>query len=505
MTSRSLNDPDDLGPSARRRLRLRSSTYCSTPAVRCSPPTHICTKLVGLIIGVLILACGGERSDSKTRNLIYWEKWTGFEDEAMGEVVEAFNQEQRQRATDDPSYPPIVVRKVTASRIEQKLLVAIASGNPPDLAGVFSYLLPSYVEKGALTDLTEPAARAGIDESRYAPKYWELATHRGRLWALPTTPSTLALHWNPRLFSEAGLDPSLPPRTLEELERYAEALTRWEVTQPDGSTQVQSGYLPNVSPDNKRLIQVGFLPSEPGFWHWSWGYYFGGQLVEGDRITAASPENIRAFEWIASFSKQIGVDKIQRFRSGFGSFASPQNPFMTGKVAMEIQGVWMSNFIERYAPGMQWRAGPFPHPSDRPDLTGANDVEADLIVIPKGAPHPEEAFEFIRFVSSQEMMERLCRGQKKHSPLREPSPQFLAGHPHPYVGLFQSLAYSPGAFHPPQVGVYNEYLRELGAAADEVINLRMDARTVLSRVQSQIQIAYDRELHILRRRGQHVE
>lgn len=453
----------------------------------------------------MLLSSGCSNGDDapRERQLIYWEKWTGFEDEAMGRVVAAFNTNQREKAQHDPQYVPIVVQKVTTSRIEQKLLVAIASGNPPDLAGVFSYLLASYVEKGALTDLTDLTRKAGIDEARYAPNYWDLSTHHGRVWALPTTPSTLALHWNPRLFREAGLDPETPPETLEQLEEFSEKLTRWEVTQPDGSTQIVSGYIPDVPAERKRLIQVGFLPAEPGFWHWSWGYYFGGKLVDGDRITTASPENIRAFEWIASFSRKLGVDELQRFRSGFGAFASPQNAFMIGKVAMEIQGVWMSNFIERYAPGMQWRAGPFPHPADRPDLAGANDVEADLLVIPRGSPHVQEAFEFMRFVSTPKMMELLCEGQKKHSPLRKPSPEFLEGHPHPYVKLFQDLAYAQGAFHPPQVGVYNEYLREMGAAADDVLNLRLDARVALQRVQDQIQAAYDRELKVLRRRGMH--
>ncbi|NIR02910.1 MAG: extracellular solute-binding protein, partial [Gemmatimonadales bacterium] len=48
---------------------------------------------------------------------------------------------------------------------------------------------------------------------------------RGRMYALPTTPASLALHWNKRLFREAGLDPERPPRTLEELDRYADLLT----------------------------------------------------------------------------------------------------------------------------------------------------------------------------------------------------------------------------------------------------------------------------------------
>src|SRR5690606_12100121 len=114
----------------------------------------------------------------------------------------------------------------------------------------------------------------------------------------------------------------------------------------------------------------------------------------------------------------------------------------------------------------------------------------------------DEAFEFIRFVSSREAMEMLCSGQKKHTPLREVSDAFLASHPHPYVALFQSLSSSPGAYHPPQVGVYNEYLRALVGAIDEIQNLRKPPREALEAVEARIQKAYDRELKSVARRAE---
>ena len=49
------------------------------------------------------------------------------------------------------------------------------------------------------------------------------------------------------------------------------------------------------------------MPAEPGWWNWGWGYFFGGKVWDGkDGITANSPENIRAFEWIQSWSKKYG-------------------------------------------------------------------------------------------------------------------------------------------------------------------------------------------------------
>lgn len=435
------------------------------------------------------------------RKITYWEKWTGFEGEAMGRVVSLFNERERARAAREPGYRPIEVRKVTISKFEQKLLVAIAGGNPPDVAGIISFLLPSYVDKGALLDLTDRLEKTELARGHFAPAYYDLGRYRGRTWAVPTTPSTLALHYNRQLFREAGLDPDMPPRTLEELDAFAEQLTKWEVTLPDGRREVRTGYLPDVPPEQKRLVQAGFLPGEPGLWHWAWGYYFGGKLIDGDRVTTAHPDNVRALEWVASYSRKLGVDKIQRFRSGFGNVASPQNPFLSGKVAMEIQGVWMFNFIEKYAPGFDWAAAPFPHPRSRPDLAHTTDVEADQLVIPKGAAHPDEAFEFLRFVSSQEAMEMLCLGQKKHTPLMDMSPDFRARHPHPYLELFHELGKSPAAFHPPQTGVYNEYLRTLVAAVDEIMNLRRPPRDALLRVEARVQKAYDRELKAARRRA----
>lgn len=453
-------------------------------------------------LALLGSACSDPRKDeaSGVRHVVYWEKWNDFEGEAMARVVDRFNAEQRTRAKAEPGYRPIEVEMVVISRLETKLLVASAGGNPPDVAGFYTARVPAYADKGALVDLTELARKDGLERSDYVEHYYDLSVHRERLWGLPTTPASVALHWNKRLFRESGLDPERPPETLEQLDEMAEKLTKWEVTLPSGEKQVQSGYLPDVPPDRKRLLQLGFLPGEPDWWSYGWGFVFGGQLLEGNKVTTASPENIRAYRWVASYSRKIGVDAIKRFRSGFGDFGTAENPFLSSRLAMQVQGVWMYNFIKKFADGMPWGAAPFPAPSDRPELRGVANAEADNLVIPAASRHPEEAWEFIKFVQTQPVMEQLCLGQRKHSPLSRVSDEFWAQHPHPHIRLFAELGSLPHAWAAPKTGVWNEFNRELNTVANRIQSLTISPEAGLLQVQTTMQRSLDRELDVYARR-----
>jgi len=403
----------------------------------------------------------------------YWEKWTGFEGQAMQAVVDAFNASQNR----------IHVTMHTISQIDRKLLVATAGGNPPDVAGLWSWLTNVYADQGVILCLDDYCRKYGITAERYIPIYWFLNLHRNHVYSLPTTPGDLALYWNKRMFRKAGLEPDRPPRTIEELDEYSAKLTKRD--------------------KNGRIIQSGFIASEPGWWPWAWGYFFGGRLWDGrEKITAVSPENLRAFRWIQSYPKKYGPRELQNFRSGFRDlFSSPQNAFFSGLVAMELQGVWMYNFITKYAPGMEWGAAPFPYPADRPDLACTTVNECDTLVIPKDARHPDEAFEFIAFVQSQKAMELLCMGQRKHTPLRKVSAEFWDKHPHPYVRLFYDLAFSPNNATALKLGIWSEFNDEMIAAFDAIWTCSQTPEEVLATVQKRMQKRLDREMRRMRRLG----
>ncbi|MFQ3668336.1 MAG: ABC transporter substrate-binding protein [Fimbriimonadaceae bacterium] len=390
--------------------------------------------------------------------ITYWEKWTGFEGEGIRAVVDKFNAEQDR----------IFVKLLVVSQVDQKTMLSTAGGVPPDLAGLWGSNVAQYADDGLLMPLDDLIAQFGIREEDYIPVYWDIGRYRGRMFALPSTPATTALHYNTRFLQEIGRGPNDYPKTIEELTEVGDRLV--------------------VRDRLGRIARAGFLPAEPGWWNWSWGYFFGGRLWDGDRtITCDSPENVRAFEWVQSFSKKYGPSELQVFRSGFGNFSSPQNAFMSQKVGMVLQGVWMYNFISQFEPDLPWAAAPFPHPEDRPDLANMSIAEMDILCIPRGARHPKEAFEFIAWLQKQENMEMLCLSHRKNSPLRKVSDEFWAKHPNPYIRLFHELALSPNAITVPKTAVFAEYQRELNNAF-ELINLdRATPQKALSDVKARMQ------------------
>jgi ABC-type glycerol-3-phosphate transport system substrate-binding protein len=396
----------------------------------------------------------------------YWEKWTGFESDAMQSVVDDFNASQNR----------IHVEYSSIGELDRKFMMATAGGVPPDVAGIWCSSLPVYAENNALTPLDQLARQYGITREKYIDVYWRLCSYRDHLWALPSTPTTLALIWNKKAFREAGLDPERPPRTIDELDEYNRKLTKFR---PDGSIEA-----------------MGYVPGEPDSWDAMMGYFFGGALWDGNQtITADSPANLEAFRWVESYSKRYGAEKLITFRAGFGNMASSQNPFFTGRVAMELQGVWMYNYIKNYAPpDFEWGAAPFPT-SDPAKLHDTTIAECDGLVIPTGARHPQEAFEFIAFVNSQKEMEKLCMAQRKFSPLVQCSPDFLANHPNPYIRVFLDLAKSPNAtLGPPRLISWTQYKSNFSDALSRIQAGHATADEALRDVQVRQQKILDQDL-----------
>jgi ABC-type glycerol-3-phosphate transport system substrate-binding protein len=411
-----------------------------------------------LLVGIFAWTVGcREPSDGKV-HVTYWEKWGGFEAAAMQRVVDEFNRTVG-------AEQGIVVEYLSTANVDRKTLVATAGGDPPDVAGLWLANLYSFADRSALMPLDDFIRAAGFTpaewQARYAPVYGDMGEYRGKIWGVVSTPSMTALHWNKTLFREAGLDPERPPRTVAELDEMAERLTKRD-------------------PRTGQIQQIGFLPQEPGWFAWSFPQWFGGQLFDGAQIMIGRrAENRACYQWVESYTRRYGRDAVRAFASGFGNFASPQNPFMAGKVAMVFQGVWMHNYLQQFAPGMD--LGIAPWPATRPGLENFSPADADVLAIPRGARHPRAAWEFLRYVSTANPgaqsvaeltgMELLCYGQKKNSPLREWSPAFANFHPHPQIALFRQLAESPNAVHTPKIGIWQEYNREL-ALVFETARLR---------------------------------
>lgn len=426
-------------------------------------------------VGYALLGPKGARQAPRGRVVIdYWEKWTGQEGLAMERLVDAFNASQDR----------IWVRYFSMAAVDQKAAIAIAAGDPPDLLGLWNFSIPSFSATNAIQPLDglieahgaaiarRFAERYGdrgfpIVAERYAEPAWDLVNVGGRLWGVVNTCSSMALVYDRGAFRAAGLDPDAPPRTIEELDAASERLTTY-----DGAG---------------KLVRAGFHHREPGWWNWIWGYWFGGHLIDRDTgdPTATDPRNVAGYEWVQGYPERYGASRLISFQSGFGNYNSAQQPLLAGKVAMALHGPFLANVVKTFAPAFDYGSAPFPVAASVYDPEAPIGLlESDMLCIPAGARHPEEALEFIAFTQRTESVEALAIRHAKPSPLARDSAEFERRHPHRWIGVHNKIVRSARAFPKPPTIVWPQYEDEFNAAIGAFWQLERPASEILSSIQA---------------------
>lgn len=384
--------------------------------------------LLGLpALALLAFGPRGQTDVPEGRTVVrYWEKWTGVEGAAIQRLVRKFN-DTIGRDTG------IFVDYHAVSDVEKRMLISTAGGDPPDLAGLFDHVIPQFADQDALLPLDRLVREHDIDLDAFKPIWIEVCRYNKTLYALPSTPYTIALYYNRAAFRDAGLDPDQPPQTIAQLTDFARRLTRRE---------------------NGRLTRIGFSlsPQMLGWWHWIWPFFFDHRPWTGDRYLVDSPASLAAYDWIHSSRAEIGNADLLDFES-VCVIEGPQNPFLDGRLAMVFQGPWMTNWIRTYAPALDYGVARFPSVTLERQHAFAS---TDVFVIPRGSRHVREAMIFLRFIMTQENHEQLCRDHCKVSAFRLPRPEFFDGHPNPHIRTFDALALSRDAFGFPQMPMWSE-------------------------------------------------
>lgn len=111
-----------------------------------------------------------------------------------------------------------------------QVMASAQSGNPPELAVLFSIDLFTLIENDLIEELTPLFDDELLDD--FYEGFMSNSQIDDHVWSLPFQRSTIVLYYNKDAFEEAGLDPEQPPETWDELVEYGEDLTI-----DDGKTQ----------------------------------------------------------------------------------------------------------------------------------------------------------------------------------------------------------------------------------------------------------------------------
>lgn len=182
--------------------------------------------VVAVATALALSACGGSSggsasNSSKHVNIVIWHGYTspGPEAGAMKTLTAEFN----------ATHPNITVTPQFYGNSDyalQKVLAAIAGGDPPDI----SYLYGSWAANIATTPAMVPlngfiAQNPSFDWDDFWRVEREVATVNGKIAGVPALVDNLALVYNKKLFAQAGLAPPTANWTWSDFENAALKLT----------------------------------------------------------------------------------------------------------------------------------------------------------------------------------------------------------------------------------------------------------------------------------------
>jgi multiple sugar transport system substrate-binding protein len=421
-------------------------------------------KVFGLLsvlmfLSMLLSACGGSNAATDVKVLRVWVQWGD-------------NPAQIQALFDKYTAETGIKVEVTAPLADDKILPALTGSEPPDVLVLSGGDLAKSFYKEGLVDELSGAIKAGnIDMADFYTAPLTQCQQGDLILCLPWGTDAYALFWNKDMFEAAGLDPEVPPATMEELVEFADKLT---VVGADGTIE-QIGFIPNHSWSHTDLYVRNF----GGFWY----------SDDGSALTANSQPMIDALTWQQQFFTKYGVDNVQAFSSGFGEYGSPDAPFYAGKVAMMVEGEWQTgpNFIPALKPELNYGVVAFPPPADHPERAGTIVNQGTAVVIPSGAPNKDASAKLLAWMMSPAIVaEEFCfnanlptsKKAAEDACFKELGDKFQ---------VFVDLMSSENAFAVLTTPLSFELNDALGSAEEEILLTGADPKGLLDAIQAEFE------------------
>ena len=318
--------------------------------------------------------------------------WGGVgEDEGVRAAIEVFEEEN----------PGITVTWLhTPENYAEKFLANVAAGTPPDTAFVGSGDYRTYVRDALLLDITDKIELddlVGAEDYFIQPQETERCTVDDRWYGIGSCWVAPHIYYNADLFEAEGIEPpSNDPNEAWTWEQFVEAGRAF--------TKDANGNHPGDS---------GFDIENVDTWGIHWNYpnltvnaaavnINGGTWIDPETlmIDLDSPEGIEAIQKLADL---MLVEQVMPKSSAFEGLGMTNTQMLeTGKLAMAIEGSWALDWMKNMNATLG--TGVLPMMSQV-----ATNMQAHLHSAMSGSKHPDEAWEWVRFLATPFYQLQFCR------------------------------------------------------------------------------------------------
>jgi raffinose/stachyose/melibiose transport system substrate-binding protein len=180
-----------------------------------------------LIVGITAISITGCCCNKPTKNKIVIWHWVNDRQETFDQLAKQYKNETGIDVEFRLFFPPDIY--------QQKIVAAARAGNLPDIFGILGEktTLASFAKAGHLLDLT-PAMdeNDALWRKTFYPQNLAITSFnqnnsyqapRG-VYGVPIDTTIMQFIYNKKLLKEAGLDPDLPPKTIDEMITMAQTI-----------------------------------------------------------------------------------------------------------------------------------------------------------------------------------------------------------------------------------------------------------------------------------------
>jgi multiple sugar transport system substrate-binding protein len=260
---------------------------------------------------------------------------------------------------------------------------AMVAGSAPDVLMTYTYSpVPPWQAKGLIRDLDQYRKEMNIKQEDYFANIWSMITFGGKLYGFVQEFDANLLAMVNESVQRAGLDPTRPPRTMDELDDW-----NARVVKKEGGT----------------LSQVGIVPWLHGGYDLWAGLHGGGYRDNAaGKFTINRKENVASLAWMAKAAKVYGsfddVDAMHKAQSITNDAA-----LYASRAALKQAGEYAPIVWQKDRPEVKYTIAFWPTASGVTYGTGQTGG-GNIFVLPKDAPHPREAVQVMKWFAGPEMV-----------------------------------------------------------------------------------------------------
>jgi len=408
---------------------------------------------------------GGGSSSSGVVDITWQTMWSGNTLTLLSQMVNKFN----------ATHPDIHVTEsnIPSATGDAKLLSEIAAGDPPDVFTEWNPVLGEYAADGSIQSFAPylTGSYAGLKSWLY-PIALQGGEYGGTLYALPMSMNSWALYYNKSMLKAAGI--SSPPTTLSQL--YADQAKEWKIS-------------------GGKLEQIGFYPlyESAGSAFEYFASFFGAVNCfssAGQYALASCPGAKSEANFFAQYDT-YPFSQVDAMETAYGSVAGgDDDAFVAGKEGFNMDGPWEgAQNIPVTNPSMVHNFGvvPFPNSVGGPSTFG----QGNFNIIPKGASHPKQAFEFIAWLAGYDNEAFNSQmdpkgGWMPASPSVVSQPAYQAWlKANPWLDVFVEQMSSPRSVTPKLTKTESEFLTAEATAAEDIAEHSMTTQQALAYIDQQ--------------------